>query len=182
MPPKVIFIFVMKNYTYRLIGTKAVDVKTAYSPLNYYLDEPNVDSHFNGIDDKFSKIADGTSLVGKAVMDEKGYKIHENYGNNLYVDDSEEELKLKLRTKLNIVLSTLPLRKASQTKDGVMSKDDKKKLDELPTNANLGNTYLQIANIIDNLISTDTTKPLSANQGKVLKGQIDTIQKSIRKR
>lgn len=168
--------FCDENYTYRLIGTKAVDVKTAYSPLNYYVDEANVDSHFNGIDDKFSKIADGTSLVGKAVMDEKGYKIHENYGNNLYVDDSEEELKLKLRTKLNIVLSTLSLRKASQTKDGVMSKDDKKKLDELPTNANLGNTYLQIANIIDNLISTDTTKPLSANQGKVLKGQIDTIQ------
>lgn len=167
--------FCDENYTYRLIGTKAVDVKTAYSPLNYYLDEPNVDSHFNGIDDKFSKIADGTSLVGKAVMDEKGYKIHENYGNNLYVDDSEEELKLRLRTKLNIVLSTLSLRKASQTKDGVMSKDDKKKLDELPTNANLGNTYLQIANIIDNLISTDTTKPLSANQGKVLKGYIDAL-------
>lgn len=33
--------------------------------------------------------------------------------------------------------------------------------------------YIKILDIIDNLISTDVNKPLSANQGKVLKGLVD---------
>ena len=35
---------------------------------------------------------------------------------------------------------------------------------------------INITNIIDNLISTDTNKPLSANQGEVLKALIDSIK------
>lgn len=34
---------------------------------------------------------------------------------------------------------------------------------------------LQSADVVDNVTSTDTTKPLSANQGRVLKGLIDAI-------
>ena len=41
--------------------------------------------------------------------------------------------------------------------------------------ATINLTYVKIASIIDNLTSTSTTAPLSANQGKVLQGKIDTI-------
>ena len=37
------------------------------------------------------------------------------------------------------------------------------------------NAKVNITDIVNNLTSTDTTKPLSANQGKVLKGFIDSI-------
>lgn len=37
-------------------------------------------------------------------------------------------------------------------------------------------TILKQANVVDNLISTDTDKPLSANQGKVLKDEQDAIK------
>ncbi len=40
---------------------------------------------------------------------------------------------------------------------------------------NIKNTYTKKSDIVDNLTSTDTTKPLSANQGKVLKNLIDAI-------
>ena len=39
----------------------------------------------------------------------------------------------------------------------------------------INTTYVKIANIIDSLVSTSTTQPLSANQGRVLQGKIDTI-------
>lgn len=39
----------------------------------------------------------------------------------------------------------------------------------------INTTYVKIANIIDSLASTSTTQPLSANQGRVLQGKIDTI-------
>lgn len=39
----------------------------------------------------------------------------------------------------------------------------------------IAKTYPKTANIVDNLLSTDSTLPLSAKQGNVLKGKIDTL-------
>lgn len=41
------------------------------------------------------------------------------------------------------------------------------------------NTKVNITDIVNSLTSTDTTKPLSANQGKVLKGLIDAINQLL---
>lgn len=39
----------------------------------------------------------------------------------------------------------------------------------------IAKTYPKTANIVDNLLSTDSTLPLSAKQGNVLQTQIDTL-------
>ena len=44
---------------------------------------------------------------------------------------------------------------------------------------NVTTTKVNVADIVDNLTSTATNKPLSANQGKVLKGLIDTLTSSL---
>ena len=41
--------------------------------------------------------------------------------------------------------------------------------------ANCKNTFIAIANVVDNCASTSTTMPLSANQGKVLQDQITEL-------
>ena len=43
----------------------------------------------------------------------------------------------------------------------------------------LDNVYVKKTDVVDNLSSTSTTNPLSANQGKELKQLIDTIQETI---
>lgn len=44
---------------------------------------------------------------------------------------------------------------------------------------NVTTNKVNVADIIDNLTTSDKTKPLSANQGVVLKGLIDTINTSL---
>jgi hypothetical protein len=56
--------------------------------------------------------------------------------------------------------------------------EDASILDDYVTNSSLAttlSTYLQDSDVIDNLLSSDGTVPLSANQGRVLKGLIDGI-------
>ena len=43
----------------------------------------------------------------------------------------------------------------------------------------IAKTYLKTANIVDNLLSTDSTLPLSAKQGNVLQAQIDTLNSNM---
>lgn len=43
----------------------------------------------------------------------------------------------------------------------------------------IAKTYPKTANIVDNLLSTDSTLPLSAKQGNVLQTQIDTLNSNI---
>lgn len=43
----------------------------------------------------------------------------------------------------------------------------------------IAKTYPKTANIVDNLLSTDSTLPLSAKQGNVLQKQIDTLNSNI---
>ena len=43
----------------------------------------------------------------------------------------------------------------------------------------IAKTYPKTANIVDNLLSTDSTLPLSANQGNVLQTQIDTLNSNF---
>lgn len=103
--------------------------------------------------------------------------------------------------KLSLVTITIP--KATTGRDegvgamaGLLSSSDKIKIDDLPTNAKLTDAYLgyfvarakadkdgnQIdinyvkkINIINNLLSLDTDKPLSAYQGKLLKDLVDNL-------
>lgn len=43
----------------------------------------------------------------------------------------------------------------------------------------IAKTYLKTANIVDNLLSTDSTLPLSAKQGNVLQSEIDTLNSNF---
>lgn len=43
----------------------------------------------------------------------------------------------------------------------------------------IAKTYPKTANIVDNLLSTDSTLPLSAKQGNVLQKQIDTLNSNL---
>lgn len=86
--------------------------------------------------------------------------------------------------------------KATAELDGIMSKEDKSKLDAINMNNYLSKTnttaYTPSANyhpatkkyvddhtptieVIDNLTSTDTDKPLSANQGKILNDKLNNL-------
>lgn len=86
--------------------------------------------------------------------------------------------------------------KATAKLDGIMSKEDKSKLDTINMNNYLSKTnttaYTPSANyhpatkkyvddhtptieVIDNLTSTDTNKPLSANQGKILNDKLNNL-------
>lgn len=86
--------------------------------------------------------------------------------------------------------------KATAELDGIMSKEDKSKLDTINMNNYLSKTnttaYTPSANyhpatkkyvddhtptieVIDNLTSTDTNKPLSANQGKILNDKLNNL-------
>lgn len=47
------------------------------------------------------------------------------------------------------------------------------------TTINLDARYVRLSDVIDNLTSTDTSKPLSANQGKVLKDLIDGLSSVV---
>ena len=44
----------------------------------------------------------------------------------------------------------------------------------------IAKTYPKTANIVDNLLSTDSTLPLSAKQGNVLQTQIDTLNSNMK--
>ena len=46
----------------------------------------------------------------------------------------------------------------------------------------IAKTYPKTANIVDNLLSTDSTLPLSAKQGNVLQTQISTLNSNINNR
>lgn len=86
--------------------------------------------------------------------------------------------------------------KATAELDGIMSKEDKSKLDAINMNNYLSKTnttaYTPSANyhpatkkyvddhtptieVVDNLTSTDTDKPLSANQGKILNDKLNNL-------
>lgn len=43
----------------------------------------------------------------------------------------------------------------------------------------IAKTYPKTANIVDNLLSTDSTLPLSAKQGNVLQSEIDTLNSNM---
>jgi hypothetical protein len=112
-------------------------IKETFSPTNYTPAAATAKGHFVGIDNLFDAIITGTQLVGKAVMDEGGHDIQESYGASLSTDNDDAALKIALRNKLNDVLTTLILREATTTKNGLMSSADKVKLTDLPTKGQL---------------------------------------------
>lgn len=77
-----------------------------------------------------------------------------------------------LQTRINefIKLSDIPI--ATTTKDGLLSKSDKSKLNGISSNANF-------VEVIDNTSDVSVDKALSANQGKKINDEIGNIKTSF---
>ena len=90
---------------------------------------------------------------------EFGFKTNTNQ-EGLYIGSNSGNIKIMTERDS----STVPL--ATTTNDGLLSKEDKGKINSVAFGAN--NTT-----IVNNLTSTSTTSALSAYQGKVLKDMID---------
>lgn len=93
--------------------------------------------------------------------------------------------KLTAGTNITIANNTISAKDttystATSSTDGLMSKEDKQKLDSLSNYDDITikeeiNTKVNISDVVDNLTRTDTDKPLSANQGKLLKDSLNNI-------
>ena len=99
-----------------------------------------------------SDIINGTISAYKALRDGDGNVIKTTYATKAELATTNNEI-----TKI----------KNGDTTCGKAAKDQ--------NGAIIDQTYIKIANIVDALNDTSTTKPLSANQGKVLDAKIATI-------
>lgn len=146
-------------------------------------------------DDKVSKILDGASTVAKSLKDGSGNTITSTY-------ETKSDAKAKVAvSNLRAILGL-----ASASAQGLMSPEDKSRLDalyallgdtddaddvvntinevlavfaEYPEGANLANALsLKVAfsDVINNLQSNEISKPLSAYQGKVLDGRLAEVE------
>ncbi|NCU31261.1 hypothetical protein EOM57_05780, partial [Candidatus Saccharibacteria bacterium] len=92
---------------------------------------------------EITKITDGTTIAKKAEQDSDGLVIKSNYvvAHTFIYNQDTNKLEIKLFASDGTLLDTkyITLLKATSTKDGLMPKEDKVKLDALPTNAELGN-------------------------------------------
>ncbi len=99
-----------------------------------------------------SDIINGTISAYKALRDGDGNVIKTTYA-------TKAELALTNNEILKIKNGDTTCGKAAKDQNGAI----------------IDQTYIKIANIVDALNDTSTTKPLSANQGKVLDAKIATI-------
>ena len=106
-----------------------------------------INAQFNGDKAKKAEVAD------KATLDGSGRNIVDTYATQLALQT--------LTTTVNALVS------GSQVANKAYNDGD---------GNNIPNTYVKKSQIVDALNDTSTNKPLSANQGKVLKGLIDSIQ------
>ena len=106
-----------------------------------------INAQFNGDKAKKAEVAD------KATLDGSGRNIVDTYATQLALQT--------LTTTVNALVS------GSQVANKAYNDGD---------GNNIPNTYVKKSQIVDALNDTSTDKPLSANQGKVLKELIDSIQ------
>lgn len=99
-----------------------------------------------------SDIINGTISAYKAIRDGDGNIIKTTYATKVELGLTNGEI-----TKIKDGSTTVM--KATKDQNGAI----------------IDQTYIKIANIVDGLNDTSTTKPLSANQGKVLDAKIATI-------
>ena len=90
-----------------------------------------------------------------------------NFMASLIVDDGETITKFNI---MNTVLNSVYF----EAFEDAVSDADAEFLEEIESLAAGLNTKVNIADVIDDLTHTNTNKPLSANQGKILKGLLDT--------
>lgn len=103
-----------------------------------------------------SDIVNGNIVSYKAIRDSSGNIITSTYATKTELSSTNSEIS-KIKSGDTIV------EKARKDQDGNL----------------FGTTYVKKEDCVDNLNDTSTTKPLSANQGKVLKSLIDTIQEVL---
>ena len=82
------------------------------------------------------------------------------------------KLDAVLQTRINDFIKLSDIPNATTTKDGLMTKADKSKLNGISPSANF-------VEIIDSVTDTSIDKALSANQGKVLNEEIGNIKSSF---
>lgn len=114
----------------------------------------------------------GTTYDFKASYDRNGNPISDTYATKEEVINSTSELNTtiaELRSKLNTIADSddETLDQLSEVVDYI--KNNKSLIDAVTT------SKVNVTDIVDNLTSTATDKPLSANQGKLLKAAIDAI-------
>ena len=103
-----------------------------------------------------SDIVNGNIVSYKAIRDSSGNIITSTYATKTELSSTNSEIS-KIKSGDTIV------EKARKDQDGNL----------------FSTTYVKKEDCVDNLTDTSTTKPLSANQGKVLKALIDTIQEVL---
>lgn len=104
----------------------------------------------------------GDYIKGKEILDEKYIKVDEQ--------ELTEDQKAQARANVNAV----SMEEASELTDGVAFID-------VEDNENIEDTSTQLTttDIVDSLDTTSTTRPLSANQGRVLNEKIESTQQRI---
>jgi len=150
-------------------------IKETFSPTNYTPATATAKGHFVGIDNLFDAIITGTQLVGKAKLDEGGHDIRESYGASLSTDNDDVALKITLRNKLNDVLTTLILREATTTKNGLMSSADKVKLTDLPTKGQLDSALAVKVPQTRKILGIDLTNDILLDEFKTAIGEATAI-------
>lgn len=142
-----------------------------------------------------SNIISGTTVVGKAYKDQNGNVIDTTYATKI-----EDGLKVAIADIVDN-LTTTATNKPLSANQGKLLKDaidninallqsndtDLDQLQEIVTYIKSNKTLIDgittskvnVSDIIDDLVSQIANKPLSANQGYVLKGFIDTIHTTL---
>lgn len=103
-----------------------------------------------------SDIVNGNITAYKAIRDSSGNIITSTYATKTELSSTNNEIN-------KIKSGDTTVEKARKDQDGNL----------------ISTTYVKKSDCVDNLNDTSTTKPLSANQGKVLKGLLDTIQEVL---
>ena len=130
---------------------------------------------------EITKIKSGDSTVGKSVKDQNGDIIDSTYIKIANIVDALNDTSTTkplsanqgkvLDAKIAAILALLASNDTDlDTIQEIVTyiKNNKSLID------NITSAKVSVSDIIDNLTSEISNKPLSANQGKVLKGQIDT--------
>lgn len=168
-----------KNYTDLNIATEATtraseDLNTLNSAKTYVNEEilKEVEERIKAINNALSefKTYTDTEVSKEALARENAVSAHET---STTAHNDIREIISDLAERVNTLLDSddTTLDQMSEIVDYI--KNNKNLIDGITTNK------VNVSDIIDNLTTTATNKPLSANQGKVLKELINALQTAV---
>lgn len=119
-----------------------------------------LDTLLENITDSIDELIDGTTTVGKANADGNGRNISETYETKSDAQNKLETAESYTDAEINKIKNgNYIAKKAEQDDEG----------------NHIVSEYIHHSEVVDSLTSTESDVPLSANQGKILKGYIDSI-------